>query len=247
MRNRLHIETIGLMGFGAFGQLVARHLAPHFTLLAHDPGAEQKTDGIRFVDPKTIGGCDLVILAVPVSEMAAAIRQIRDHLKPGTIVADVGSVKVGPAAVMARELPSHVEILGTHPLFGPQSARTGLAGHKVALCPVRGGSALRIGAFLRKVLRLKVYVTTPDAHDREAAVVQGITHLIAKVLVQMEPLPKRLTTASFEHILAAVEMVRYDATSVFQAIERQNPYAPQVRERFFTLAAEARAELEAQS
>ncbi len=67
--------------------------------------------------------------------------------------------------------------------------------------------------------------------------VQGLTHLIAKVLVQMEPLPSRMTTRSFDLLVRAVEMVRYDAPEVFEAIERTNPYAASVRRQFFDLAA----------
>jgi prephenate dehydrogenase len=44
--------------------------------------------------------------------------------------------------------------------------------------------------------------------------------------------------------MQATEMVKYDAPSVYMAIERDNPFASAVRERFFALAAEARADLE---
>ena len=44
-------------------------------------------------------------------------------------------------------------------------------------------------------------------------------------------------------IVEAVGMVRHDAPSVFEAIERLNPYAGEVRRRFFALAAELDAEL----
>ncbi|WP_204301532.1 hypothetical protein, partial [Stenotrophomonas maltophilia] len=81
------------------------------------------------------------------------------------------------------------------------SARDGIAGLKIAVCPIRGGRGRRVAAFLRKVLRLDVIMTTPEAHDREAATVQGLTHLIAKVLVQMEPLPTRMTTRSFDLLM----------------------------------------------
>jgi prephenate dehydrogenase len=74
--------------------------------------------------------------------------------------------------------------------------------------------------------------------------VQGVTHLIARVLVRMEPWPTRLTTASFDHLVQATEMVRYDSAGVFAAIEQANPFAAEVRERFFSLAAELRQELE---
>jgi prephenate dehydrogenase len=243
-----HISSVGILGFGAFGRLIARHLHAHFPLYVFDPivrsveGCTQPR--VAFADIETVAGCEIVILAVPVDEISAAIKAVRPHLRPGTIVLDVGSVKVQPADVMRAELPDFVDIVGTHPLFGPQSARHGIKGLKIAICPLRGRSAPRIAAFLRHALGLRVFLTTPDAHDREAAMVQGITHLIAKVLVRMEPLPTRLTTASFDLLVAAVEMVRHDAPSVFWAIERANPHAAAVRERFFALAEEARLRLE---
>ena len=64
-------------------------------------------------------------------------------------------------------------------------------------------------------------MTTPDEHDREAALVQGLTHLIAKVLVQMEPLPTRMTTGSFELLMQGVDMVRHDAPEVLRAMSRR--------------------------
>jgi prephenate dehydrogenase len=248
MSTKLSISSIGLVGFGAFGRLVANHLDPFFALVVNDP-AMSANDG-RLPGRAVAGSaaeicrCDLIILAVPVNEMANAIKCLRPHLRPGCTVVDVGSVKVKPARVMLEGLPPFVDI-GTHPLFGPQSGRNGIKGRKIAVCPVRGSAvAQRIAAFLRRALGLKVFVTSPEELDWEAAVVQGVTHLIAKVLVRMEPLPTLLTTASFDHLMQATEMVRYDAPSGYMAIERDNPFASAVRERFFALAAEARADLE---
>jgi prephenate dehydrogenase len=164
-------------------------------------------------------------------------------MRPGALVLDVGSVKTFPAEVMGRGLPENVEIVATHPLFGPQSAANGIAGLKIAVCPIRGRHSRHVVAFLRRTLCLKVILTTPEAHDREIAAVQGLTHLIAKVLVQMEPLPTSMTTRSFDLIMQAVSMVRHDAAEVFQAIERSNPHAHQVRRRFFELASALDIEL----
>jgi prephenate dehydrogenase len=244
--------TVGLIGFGAFGRLIARHLAPHARVLAHDPfvadaaiGPDAEPAGLA-----AAAACPVVILATPVSALRETARALAPHLRPGALVADVGSVKVVPAAILREELPAHVEILATHPLFGPQSARDGIRGLKVAVCPIRGRQGPRTAAFLRRVLGLEVVLTAPEAHDRAMAVVQGLTHLIAKVLVRMEPLPgrsggRRMTTRSFDGIMAAVDMVRHDAPEVFSAIERQNPFAPEVRRRFFALAAELEGELDA--
>jgi len=229
--------TLGLIGYGAFGRLIAEHLSSHVELLIHDP----RYDGS--VDLAEVVACRIVVVAVPVACMEETLRAIAPHLRPNTLVLDVGSVKVEPARLMLELLPPHVEILATHPLFGPQSARNGLQGLKIALCPLKGRSYKRVAAFLKVALGLDVFETTPDAHDRDAALSQGLTHLIAKVLVKMGPLPRMTTTRSFDLLNEAIEMVRHDPPELFDAIEGLNPYASGVRRRFFDLASELDDEL----
>ncbi|MCE8514513.1 prephenate dehydrogenase [Ruegeria pomeroyi] len=238
MSCHLTFTSVGLLGFGAFGRLIATHLTPHLPCLIHDPAMPDGINlpvGARAVPLIEAAGCDLVILAMPVAGMAEACRAIAPLLRPGAVVADVGSVKMTPAEIMQANLPSHVALIGTHPLFGPQSARHGIAGHKIALCPLRGRAHLPVAAFLRARLGLRVIITTPEAHDREAATVQGLTHLIAQALNRMGPLPDRMTTASFELLKQAVEMVRHDPPGVLAAIESANPFAAGVREEFLDL------------
>ncbi|MGE0239436.1 MAG: prephenate dehydrogenase/arogenate dehydrogenase family protein [Parvibaculaceae bacterium] len=229
--------SLGLIGFGAFGRLAAGHLSRHFALHVFDPAFDGSA-GLA-----ETAACQIVVIAVPVAQMAETLRAIAPHVRPGALVVDVGSVKVEPARLMRELLPPHVDIVATHPLFGPQSARDGVRGLKIALCPVRGNRHRLIAAFLRIALGLKVIITTPDAHDRDAALSQGLTHLIAKVLVKMEPLPDLITTRSFDLLYEAVEMVRHDPPELFNAIERLNPYAPEVRRRFFALASALDADL----
>ena len=239
-RQRKSFSSLGLLGFGAFGRLMARRLQPHLRLVVCDPARSPQPDpagkGLMPGDVAAVAACDIVVLAVPVDAMAQAIASLRPHLRAGTVVLDVGSVKIEPARLLLEGLPEPVEIIGTHPLFGPQSARDGLAGLKIALCPIRGRSTGRIAAFLRRTFARDVILTTPDAHDRDMALVQGLTHLVAKILVRMEPVPRRMTTRSFELLMQATEMVRHDAPGVFLAIERANPHARAVRERFFAHA-----------
>lgn len=238
-------RSVGLIGLGAFGRLAAAHLAPFAPIFAYDPQPVAAAPrGVTLGPIAAAAACDLVILAMPVPRLSAAIGAIRPHLKRGATVIDVCSVKVLPARIMAAELPDHVDIIGTHPMFGPQSARGGIKGLKIVVCPIRGDGARRLAAFLRHALGLKAIIATPEGHDRAAAMVQGLTHLIAKVLVDMEPLPRDITTASFDLLLRAVDMVRYDAPEVFDAIERLNPFAPDMRRQFFSLAAELAEKLE---
>jgi len=230
---------LGIVGFGAFGQLMAAHLQNHFRIHAFDPLRSDTTDVAAIAD------CSIVILAPPVDRLAEAIEWIWPHLQDGTLVLDVCSVKVRPARILLSSLPQHVEIVGTHPLFGPQSAKDGLTGLKIVLCPLRSASASRIGAFLRARFGLKVFFATPEEHDRQMAMTQSLTHLIGKLMVQMEPLPTRMTTLSYDFLMRSVDMVRHDKPALFRAIEHDNPFAKDVRRRFLALAEELKQALDA--
>ena len=121
-----NIRSVGIIGFGAFGQLIARHIGPYFKVYAHDPVPPQAdAHAIRATLEVTVA-CDVVVLATPVSTYADVAKQIAPLCKPGALVIDVGSVKVEPADVMRRFLPDHANLVATHPLFGPESARGGM-------------------------------------------------------------------------------------------------------------------------
>lgn len=241
-------ETLGIVGFGAFGKLIAQSLNGHFELFAYDPLSNlrdiaAKLD-VSFTSLSTVAQCDVVVIAAPVSSFEEVVTSVAAVCRPRALIIDVGSVKVQPADIMERILPDHVDIVATHPLFGPQSAHDGIRGLKIAVCPIRGNRHLHLAAFLRKHLGLHVIMTTPHDHDREAATVQGLTHLIAKVLLSMAPLPSRMTTRSFDLLVDSISMVQNDAPEVFEAIEKANPYAEDVRRHFFNLAYELSVELE---
>jgi prephenate dehydrogenase len=227
---------IGVIGFGAFGQLIARHLRPHCPILAFDvmPDIAKAGElGASIVPFEVATGCPIVVLAVPVSQMRTVVADMVPFLKPGALVVDVGSVKVEPAEIMRALLPVDATVVATHPLFGPQSAQNGIAGLRIAICPIRG-RRFRVAAFCKK-LGLNVIITTPEKHDRDVAEVQGLTHLVASLVVKMNPQPTRMTTRSFELLMSAVDMVRHDAPEVFQAILGANPHAGDVLKRFKSL------------
>ena len=138
---------VGLIGFGAFGHLMARELHPHATLLAWDPSPSREAaerHGVRLATLAEVARSPVVVLATPVSRLSEAVAAVAPHLRPGALVLDVCSVKVGPAAIMERGLPAHVDIVATHPLFGPESGRAGVAGLRIAVCPIRGRGAFRL-------------------------------------------------------------------------------------------------------
>jgi len=242
----LQATTLGLIGFGQFGRLAASVLAPHYDIVVFDTAPLQGAiEGMRLRagSLEQAATCDVVIVAVPVLAMPAVFTAIAQHLKPGTLVVDVGSVKVQPVQWMLELLPAHVDIVATHPLFGPQSARGGLAGQRLVVCPVRGD---RHGCIvdLAERLGLTVSVTTPEAHDQEMAYVQALTHLIGRSLVNLGIPDETLKTDSYQHLLDLCGLVGGDSFELFRAIQTQNPYATDVVRTFVAQAQELLDQLE---
>ncbi|SMO60304.1 prephenate dehydrogenase [Paracoccus laeviglucosivorans] len=228
----LEKPLVTIVGFGAFGQLLAGLLTPYCRIQVHDPdmGAQLAATnaGHGTVPVAGIGG-QYVILAVPVQGLADCLRQIAPHLRPGQTVIDVCSVKEEPARLMADLLPAGVDVIATHPMFGPQSAVAGLAGLQVVLCPVRGDGWRRLAAWLRRA-GLRIVVTTPEEHDRQAAMTQGLTHLLARAIHSLGEQP-RIRTRSYDLLTEAVAMVLHDAPDVVDAITRRNPHIEGLRVR----------------
>lgn len=216
--------TIGIFGLGAFGRLLATRLAPFAPILGHDPCADAP-EHVTPAPPEDVAACDIVILAVPVQRLAACLHQIAPHLRPGALVIDVASVKVEPLGLMTQILPAHVQILGSHPMFGPQSVDQ--PGLTCVLCPVRGNDWHRVAAFLRWS-GLRVVITSAETHDREAAVSQGLTHLLARAFLGRDR--PAITTRSFDAMLAAFEMVAQDTPDLFEAITARNTHVVDARE-----------------
>jgi prephenate dehydrogenase len=241
-------SSIGLIGLGAFGKLIHHHLSPYFAITAYDPSPEAKAYAKR--QNLTLSGLDetaslpIVILATPVHTLKSVCRDIAPHLPTRGLVIDVASVKVKPAQWLKDTLPPHVEILCTHPLFGPQSTKRGLYDHEIVICPIRVRRLGPIIRFLETELHLKVSVTSPEAHDKALAAVQGLTHLIAKVLSGLGELPSEHTTRSYDLMMQGLQMVSGDSDDLFLAIERDNPYASDLRKRFFAQIEGLKSELD---
>jgi prephenate dehydrogenase len=230
------MNSLGLIGFGQFGQLAAGVLKDRFDVRVSDPApdaaARARALGVGFGSLEAAAACEIVVVAAPVAAMREVFAAIAPHLRPGALVIDVGSVKALPARWMAELLPPHVDIVATHPLFGPQSvARDGLAGGRFVVCPVRGDRHACVADFGR-ALGLDVTVTTPEEHDQNMAYVQALTHLIGRALVNLKIPDERLATPSYQHLLDLCGLIGADSFELFAAIQMQNPYAPDVVRAF---------------
>lgn len=236
------MKTVAVIGFGRFGQMVAEILSERFDVYAYNPRDKSKIArelGIKYEPSlEKAADKDIVILSMPISSLRELLQDIAPHIKPGALVLDVCSVKVRPALLMKKMLPKGVDIVATHPLFGP-SVKTGikkgkvaydLAGKKIVLCPVRT-KKLDVGK-LKEFLEesgLVVYITTPGEHDRQMAIAQGLTHYIALALRKMGVDEQDLTTPNFDALLGIIKRLDNDTDVLLKDIQVQNEYAAEQR------------------
>ncbi len=230
------LPNLGLFGFGNFGKFITPHFKPHFgriyvsdipSLMTEVEGA-----GLWWNSPReVIRNSDIIVLAVPFADMIPLVKDIGRQIRSGTLVVDVCSVKTLPLAVMKNHLPSGIPILGTHPLFGPQSAKNGLRGHRIAVCPTKSRSPkVRYLFQVFDKLGLKVIRVTPEKHDREMTR-QALFHFIAAGIRGMDLAESELSIPSFDLFMEALGQVSGD-DSIFLTLQNGNPFAAKVRKQF---------------
>ncbi|MFQ3621428.1 MAG: prephenate dehydrogenase/arogenate dehydrogenase family protein, partial [Spirochaetales bacterium] len=195
----------------------------------HRPFALPKVKQVRI---EALGDCDTLFLCTAISAMEQVLQEIAPLLKPNCLVADTCSVKIYPIQMMEKYLPSSVSILGTHPMFGPDSAKAGLQGLPMILTPVRLDSELYKfweNTFLS--LGLRVVQMSAVEHDREAAFTQGVAHFIGRVLKDMDLQPSPIATVGYRKLLEIMEQTCNDPWQLFLDLQSYNPYTPEMREK----------------
>src|SRR5262249_592376 len=74
-----------------------------------------------------IGSVDLVVLAMPIGRTEAIARTLVPRLAPGTVVTDVGSVKLPVVRALERICADDRPFVGAHPIAGSERSGAGAA------------------------------------------------------------------------------------------------------------------------
>lgn len=176
-------KTLGIIGYGRFGKLMHKYLKEDFEIRTYDKNIKEKNTEENL---KKITQSDIVVIAVPISEIEDTLKKIKKHIKQKTLFIDVCSVKEHPAKLMKKYLPKNVEILATHPMFGPDSAKTTLKKRKIVICPINITSKTlnKTKKYLREK-GLEIIEMTPKEHDEITAKTQLLAHYISRTLIEL--------------------------------------------------------------
>jgi len=223
---------VGIVGLGRFGLFWAQYLSRFFDV----KGTSRRViadlpPGVTQIPFERIGEMDTVFLCVSISSLEHVLPELSRHLRPGQTVIDTCSVKAYPVAQMIRFLPENVNIIASHPMFGPDSAVQRTDRLPIITAPVRGPDAVYSrwkASFFE--LGLQVIEMTPDEHDREAAFTQGITHYLGRILAAMDLKPSTIATLGYTRLLQVMEQTCNDPEQLFKDLQRYNPHTREMRE-----------------
>ncbi|MEW6570863.1 MAG: prephenate dehydrogenase/arogenate dehydrogenase family protein, partial [Nitrospirota bacterium] len=134
---------------------------------------------------------DLVLMATPVGTFVDIAKKIRNMLKPGALVTDVGSVKGNLVRDMEALMPEGVYFVGSHPIAGSNRSGVDAASAdifrnvKCIITPTERTNkyALERTILIWQKLGSHIKIVDPDEHDQIYAAVSHLPHLIAYELV----------------------------------------------------------------
>lgn len=135
-RNKPEPLKIGIIGFGKFGQFLAKTFVKNHNVYAVDKDDmthAAKEIGCEFfplydISPFLKIDCDVIIMAVSIISFEEVLRILPKEMLRGKLIVDVLSVKAHAKKTMLNLLPEECDVLCTHPMFGPESGKYGWQG-----------------------------------------------------------------------------------------------------------------------
>ncbi len=224
---------VGVYGLGRFGFFWSELLARKFDVSGYNRSSlAVKPNNVTLVEEDVVLQSDVLFLCVSISSMEPVLKNIAGRIKPGCIVFDTCSVKIYPINIMKSLLGEEVEIIGLHPMFGPDSGKDGVEDLPLVFIPVR--NKLDATEKWKKIFTdygMRVIEITADLHDRDAAFTQGITHFIGRVLNELQLKESDISTMGYKSLLTIVEQTCNDPFQLFMDLQHYNPYTHDMRQK----------------
>ena len=191
--------TITIIGLGLIGGSFARDLrdAPAITEIigveTNEENAKKATE-LGFIDrilplDEAIKDAQVIFLAVPVNAIDMLLPKILDNISNTQTVIDLGSTKQ-QLTEHVKDHPNRSRYVAAHPMAGtensgPEASTKGLFKDKtVLLCDLDNSApdACKTALELFHISGLKFEFMDSNQHDRHAAYVSHISHIVAYAL-----------------------------------------------------------------
>jgi len=235
-------KRLAILGFGNFGQFMAKKLVLDFDVFAwsrSDQSGAARGMGVTWfptIAELLAQRIDILIISVSILSFESVMRNVvsamsspEGSVSKGALVIDVLSVKVHAKTTMLALLPETCDILCTHPMFGPESGKHGWSGLPFVFDRVRLRDARRCEDFVKwwSNQGCRMVDMTCELHDEVAASSQFVTHFTGRILERLNLRTTPINTKGFESLLTLVENTCTDSFDLFSALFKFNPNSTQ--------------------
>ena len=218
------MNSIGIIGFGRFGKILANILQKGFAIKAYDPKIIGEFSRVEFTNLESILKEKVIFISVPIREFESVITEISPNLSEGTTIIDVCSVKKHPTKIMENNLAENIGIIATHPMFGPDSF---ISNNRLKMMMSNTRNVYDQFKFWRQFFTdqgIQVMEMSPDQHDRMAAQTQGVTHFLGRMLKEYGIRKTTIDTQGFRDLLDLVDQTCNDTWELYTDLQLYNPY-----------------------
>jgi len=195
-------KKVCIIGCGLIGSSLARaikknNLAEKIVSSNRSDAVNKKVIELKIVDDsspdtkKMADGSDLVVIATPLSSYEDVISKIKNSLKDGVILTDVGSVKENIINLVEKNIPENISWIPSHPIAGteesgPEAGFSELFQNRwCILTPSKKAKEKDINllqTFWEKI-GSKVDIMEAKQHDYILSITSHVPHLIAYNIV----------------------------------------------------------------
>lgn len=203
-------ETVAIVGVGLIGGSIGlavrqRKLANRVIGIGRRSTSLRRATRLGVIDSGTtdlargVAKADLIIVATPVSEIAATIRAVSAACPPHALITDVGSTKrtiveAWSTFERAGKAP-YGEFIGSHPIAGSEKSGPEFAtaelfeGRNVVVTPTDATQQDSLSQLTRfwSQIGARVCLMSPAAHDEAMASISHLPHVVAAALAGITP------------------------------------------------------------
>jgi chorismate mutase / prephenate dehydrogenase len=173
---------------------------------------------------------DVVLVAVPIESVVVSSIEVAQSMRNGALLTDLSSVKTRIADRISSEVPSGVEYVSIHPLFGPGIDH--FAHQNIAAVPFKTGPQWRSFSRFLRGAGARISLMSSGDHDRVMGYVQALHHFALLSLgVALRNWDGELKTTSIGGTQDRIEGLLRNWDTVV-GIQKLNPCSAVVRREF---------------
>ena len=224
-------KRIGILGFGNFGQFLAeRMVKTGCTVVAHSRTNYSKLAGdMGVIWESSLGhflqDIEILIISTSILSFETIVKKIAPFLHNPILVADVLSVKTHAKKTLLQYMPEYVDIVCTHPMFGPESGKNQWETLPFVYEPVKIRDYDTMNEFISwwTAQGCKTIQMACEIHDEYASGSQFVAHFVGRVLGQLGLKSTPINTNGYCSLLELVENTQKDSFDLFSALYKFNP------------------------